>query len=61
MIVKNELIEKVRRAAQRAKHAPGRGDPEMVDEWRIVVSAAERDAIVAALQKTPASAPLFGA
>lgn len=60
MIDKAQLIKKVRLAAQRADHVPGRGDPQMVDEWRIIVTGAERDAIIAALQKTPATAPLFG-
>lgn len=56
---KNTLIEKVRGADQCAKQDLWTGDVTMLDRWRVILTAAERDAIVAALQKTPASAPLF--
>ena len=47
----SELIEKVRKAGQRMVPVPGRGDMEPRDEYRIVVNAVERDAIVEALER----------
>jgi hypothetical protein len=49
MIDRQKLMQKVKDAPQRYVHVPGRGDTEKVDEFRIVVTAAERDAILAAL------------
>lgn len=56
MSQKYYLINKFHDAEQRAQHVPGRGDPELMGEFRVVLTRAERDAVIAALHKTPPDA-----
>jgi len=47
---KIDLITKIRQAGQRMVPVPGRDDMEPRDEYRVVVTAKERDIIVSALR-----------
>jgi hypothetical protein len=44
-----DLIDRLQKAPQRSEHVPGRGDPNLLDEYRLVMSAEERNMIMRAL------------
>jgi hypothetical protein len=58
---KIDLITKIQQAGQRMVHVPGRGDMEPRDEYRVVVTAKERDIIVSALRLQAATRAHAGA
>lgn len=45
----DDLINRLQQAPQRSVHVPGRGDPDLVDEYRLVMTAEERNLIMRAL------------
>lgn len=44
-----DLINRLQQAPQRSTHVPGRGDPDLVDEYLLVVTAEERNLVMRAL------------
>jgi hypothetical protein len=48
-----QLIGYLQGAARRMVHVPGRGDMEPVDEYRVIVTAEQREWLIEALRRYP--------
>lgn len=45
----DDLIRRLKMAAQQTRHVPGRGDPEFLDSYRVILTDAERKFLIEAI------------